>query len=280
MTKRELQDPIIKLMTDVYKRPVPALSELSNPFAANKRKRNSLSDRSKSLPEDVQNWNVKDFAHYFAQLYTKHFKASYKITYASDCSAISVIQDFMKENSLEANIKTKEFIDWCFDNKSIITSKNGYFEITVTRHFLNRYYQDTFIASNPNHNLLDFFSDVETLYNNNRSKEIYSKYGIPIASTYLINKKNIDKDKVKSGLVQWVKALTSGNNEQRKMLVSILQKSISRSPYIDNFELLDWRDVLNEEIEKFKNEPWWRDEDYPGSPRFKLDKFLKNDQQT
>ena len=278
MTKKELADPIYKLMTDVYKRPVPAQSELSNPFAANKRRRKtSLSDKSNSLSENVEEWNAKDFVHYFSQCYFKNYNATYKITYSSDCSVISEIQDFMSDNSLEVNSKTREFIDWCFDNKALISTRTGYFFLVSTRQFLNRYYQDKIISQNPNHNLLDFFNDVESLYINNRSKEIYSKYGIPIASTFLINKKNIDKEKVKSGLIQWILSLSSGNNEQRKMLTSILQKSISRSPYIDNFELLDWRDVLNDVIEKFKNESWWREEDYPGSPRFKFDKFLKNE---
>ena len=43
--------------------------------------------------------------------------------------------------------------------------------------------------------------------------------------------------------------------------------------------LHDFRDgiEINDVIEKFKNESWWREEDYPGSPRFKFDKFLKNE---
>ncbi len=278
MRKKETADPVYKLMEDVFKRPVPLMSELSNPFAANKRKRRTtLTDKNEFIPENVEDWNSKHFVHYFAQCYFKSLNASYKITYSSDCSIITDIQDFMSDNSLDVNKYTKEFIDWCFDNKVLISTRTGYFLLLNTRQFLNRFYQDKVIAQNPNHNLLDVYSDVEALYDNNRSKEIYSKYGIPIASTYLINKKNIDKDKVQSGLIQWTNSLSTGTVEQKKMLVNILQKSISRSPYIQEFELLEWREVLHDIVAKFKNESWWRDEDYPGLPRFKFDKFLKNE---
>ena len=66
MRKKETADPIYKLMEDVYKRPVPLMSELSNPFAANKRKRKtSLSDKNEFIPEKIEDWNSKHFVHYF-----------------------------------------------------------------------------------------------------------------------------------------------------------------------------------------------------------------------
>jgi len=57
-------------------------------------------------------------------------------------------------------------------------------------------------------------------------------------------------------------------------LSDIFQKSISRSPYIPEFALLNWRDLFFL-AKKFSKESWWREEDYPGEPRFKYDKFLK-----
>jgi hypothetical protein len=67
----------------------------------------------------------------------------------------------------------------------------------------------------------------------------------------------------------------SAQYDEKKLLNDIVQKSISRSPYIAGFELTDWRTLFSEIIERFKEETWWRDQDYPGNPRFKYDKFIK-----
>ena len=73
--------------------------------------------------------------------------------------------------------------------------------------------------------------------------------------------------------------LSNGTKEEQDILSSIFQKSISRSPYIQDFELLDWRKRFQNALSKYKVETWWREQDYPGSPRFNYEKFIKKDGQ-
>jgi hypothetical protein len=68
--------------------------------------------------------------------------------------------------------------------------------------------------------------------------------------------------------------MSKGNAQEKKLLSDIIQKSISRSPYPSDFKLLDWRNLFQQDIAKFKNEIWWRSDDYPGQPRFKIEMFL------
>ena len=109
---------------------------------------------------------------------------------------------------------------------------------------------------------------------NGKHKEIYSKFGVPISATYLIHKKKIPLDAVVSNLKMLFEMLSTGNSQQINLLESIFQKSIFRSPYIPEMELLDWRDVFDEFLLKSKKENWWENNDYPGIPRFDFKKLL------
>ena len=72
--------------------------------------------------------------------------------------------------------------------------------------------------------------------------------------------------------------LSKGNAEEKKLISDTFQKSISRSPYLPEFDLLDWREIFVKYTAKYKEETWWRDEDYPGKPRFQFDKFINGQQ--
>jgi hypothetical protein len=180
----------------------------------------------------------------------------------------------MDENLLEKNEWTKKFIDWSYLNKDSLIQKCGFFLLPNLRQFLNRFYQEVAISSNQNQKLIDIYDEVVDLDKKGRSKEIYSKYGIPIASTYFSNKRNIPNNSIISGLEQLFSNLSTGTQEQKQLLADIFQKSISRSPYLEDFVLLDWREQFKDFLEKYKEEPWYREEDYPGSPRFEFEKFL------
>jgi hypothetical protein len=39
--------------------------------------------------------------------------------------------------------------------------------------------------------------------------------------------------------------------------------------------LLNWREVFLDIIAKYKNEVWWKEEDYPGNPRFDFNKLIE-----
>ena len=274
MTK--INDPTYDFVRSIYMKNVPLQSELTNPFAANKRQRkNPLAIKeAKELPEEVSDWSARHFVDYFAENYKAVFKGVYKTTYTSDNKIINIISEFMDDNLLNKNEWTKKFIDWCFLNKEIIQKKSGHFLLMELPHFLNRYYQDVIISSSVN-TQIEIFSEIEALAVNGRSKEIYGKYGIPVACTYYKNFRDVPLSDLVDGTRLFLTKLSNGTSDEKKLLYDIVQKSISRSPYISGFELIDWRILFSEVIEKYKEETWWRDQDYPGNPRFKYDKFIK-----
>jgi hypothetical protein len=275
--KNKINDPTYDFVQGIYMLHVPDKSQLSNPFAANKRQRSKkiVVKTEKNFPVDINQWTTKTFVDYFAEEYKNNFNGFYKITYTSDNKIMNSISDFMEDNNLAKNEWTKKFLDWCFVNKEVMVKKTGHFLLMNLPSFLNRYYQDV-VISNHKTPLISIFSDVDLLAKQGKSKEIYSKYGIPTASTYYKYSKNIEDDQIESGLKKLFVSLAEGTAEDKKLLESIVQKSISRSPYISDFIMLDWRETFQDIVDKFKDETWWRDEDYPGSPRFDYDKFINN----
>jgi hypothetical protein len=272
---KTVNDPTYDFVKGIFSQHIPLQSELSNPFNVNKRhkKRTSIVRKGMELPEDLNDWSSRNFSDYFALEYKKAFDGTYKITYTSDNRIINIILEFMIDNGLEKNEWAKKFIDWCYINKTLILQKSGHFLLPETINLLNRFYQDV-INTNGSVSLLDFYPDVKILASDGKSKELFSKYGIPIGCTYYATYKKISDEQLLSGLENLFTQLSTGSVQEKKLLGDIVQKSISRSPYPENFKVLDWREIFSKRISKFKAEPWWRSEDYPGQPRFKVEKFL------
>ena len=271
---KTVNDPTYDFVKGIYMQHVPLQSELSNPFQANKRQRKKPVIKSlKEAPEDIKDWTAKNFTDYFFNEYKKAFNGVYRVTYTSDNKIINIIADFMEDNNLDKNAWTKSFIDWCFINKTLIMQRSGHFLLMEFPHYLNRYYQDV-INTNSSTPLIDIYDDVVRNAKLGRSKELFSKYGIPIICTYYAHAQNIKKDDFISGLNRLFENLSGGSVEDKKLIENIFQKSISRSPYLPEFDLLDWREIFIKYTAKYKEETWWREEDYPGKPRFQFDKFL------
>ena len=268
------QDRTVELVMSIYASPVPAQSELSNPFSANKRRRKDslLPKNEKVLSDNVTDWTSTNFVDYYADLYLKMYSAKYKVTYVSDRALINEISDFMLDNNLEKNLWTKKFIDWCFLNSHSLSSSANPMLLMNLRKHLNKFYQDV-VMSNSKASLIEILSEIKDLDNMGKSKEIIFKYGIPIASTYFVHFKNISLEQVESGFSKLFEKLELGTPEEKKLLMSAVQKSISRSPYISEFKLLNWRELFPV-MQKFTKESWWRDTDYPGEPRFHYSKFI------
>ena len=267
-------DPTYDFVKGIYMQHIPLQSELSNPFQANKRQRKKpLVKTIKDAPEELSEWTAKNFTDYFFNEYKKAFNGVYRVTYTSDNKIINIIADFMEDNKLDKNEWTKKFIDWCFVNKTLIMQRSGHFLLMEFPHYLNRYYQDV-INTNSSAPLIDIYDEVQKLAKLGRSKELFSKYGIPIVCTYYAHTHNISKDDFVSGLNKLFETLAKGTAEEKKLIEDTFQKSISRSPYLPEFNLLDWREIFIKYTAKYKEETWWRDEDYPGKPRFQFDKFL------
>jgi len=275
---KTVNDPTYDFVKGIYMQHVPLQSELVNPFQANKRQRKKPVIKTlKEAPEDLKDWTAKNFTDYFLNEYKKAFDGIYRVTYTSDNKIINIIADFMEDNKLDKNEWTKKFIDWCFINKTIIMQRSGHFLLMEFPHYLNRYYQDV-INTNSSTPLIDIYDEVKNLAKLGRSKELFSKYGIPIVCTYYANTQKISKEDFISGLNQLFATLSKGNAEEKKLIADTFQKSVSRSPYLPGFEMLDWREIFVKYTAKYKEETWWRDEDYPGNPRFQFDKFINGQQ--
>ena len=271
---KTVKDPTYDFVKGIYMQHIPLQTELVNPFQANKRQRKKpVAKVLKEAPEELKDWTAKNFTDYFFNEYKRVFSGVYRVTYTSDNKIINIIADFMEDNQLDKNEWTKKFIDWCFLNKTVIMQRSGHFLLIEFPHYLNRYYQDV-IHTNSSTPLIDIFDEVRTLAKLGRSKELFSKYGIPIVCSYYAHANNISKEDFISGLNQLFETLSKGNVEEKKLISDTFQKSISRSPYLPEFDLLDWREIFIKYTAKYKEETWWRDEDYPGNPRFQFDKFL------
>lgn len=272
------KDETYEMILEVYKRDVPLQSEIANPFSANKRQRRKtlVSKPPDGLPEDVNTWNSRNFVDYFAEQYHKHFSGTYKKTYSSDCSFINQIFDFMEANELNRNEYTKKFIDWSFINSQIITSKNGVFLLGTIKNHLNGFFQQGVLDTREKSVQIDIFHDISNLVLKGKTREVFITYGIPLAATFFVNHKNIPLKNVIAGLQQLFTTFSNGDNEQKMYIATVIQRSISRGPYIDGFELVDWRDVFKEVVSSFKTELWYREEDFSGKPQYKLEKFLND----
>jgi len=275
---KTVNDPTYDFVKGIYMQHVPLQTELVNPFQANKRQRKKPVVKTlKEAPEELKDWTAKHFTDYFFNEYKRVFDGVYRVTYTSDNKIINIIADFMEDNQLDKNEWTKKFIDWCFINKTVIMQRSGHFLLIEFPHYLNRYYQDV-INTNSTTPLIDIYDEVRNLAKLGRSKELFSKYGIPIVCTYYAQANNISKEDFVSGLNQLFDTLSKGNAAEKKLVSDTFQKSISRSPYVPEFDLLDWREIFIKYTAKYKEETWWRDEDYPGKPRFQFDKFINGQQ--
>ncbi len=218
------------------------------PFTANKRarKKSLVPKQETTIADDVSSWSTRTFVDYFSEQYKKNIGGYYKKTYSSDCSVINEIFDFMNSNDIDEKIWTKKFIDWCFLNKENILKKCESFILLNLRSFLNIYFQNSIKNKAISNKAIPIYDDFVSMVNDGKSKELFSIYGIPISATFFINKQNIDENSLKQGLSQLISKLMKGNAEEQQLLAKMVQRSINRSPYIEGFKLVDWRNEFPE----------------------------------
>ena len=274
--RKTKEDPTVMLVTEIYKMNVPLQSEIANPFTANKRarKKSLVPKQETTIADDVSSWSTRTFVDYFSEQYKKNIGGYYKKTYSSDCSVINEIFDFMNSNDIDEKIWTKKFIDWCFLNKENILKKCESFILLNLRSFLNIYFQNSIKNKAISNKAIPIYDDFVSMVNDGKSKELFSIYGIPISATFFINKQNIDENSLKQGLSQLINKLMKGNAEEQQLLAKMVQRSINRSPYIEGFKLVDWRNEFPELRQKFSAEVWWREKDYTGDLQYVLEDFI------
>ena len=280
-------DPTYQIVARIMSKPVPLQSELTNPFAANKRRKKLLLNpdekKDNTLPDDVLLWSVKSFVDYFADTYKDKTGGYYKKTYAADNAIFSEIGKFFSSNGLQKQEWTKKFIDWCFVNQSKIIEKSGYLLPTSIINYLNHFYQEevmpkveenTIDRSHFESSLLDEIKQVDK---ESKASHLFYRFGIPIAATYFLQIKGIKEETVVKGLEVFMNTLANGDAEQRNMLSIICERSVMKSPYPEEFNFLDWRERYKTYSSRFNKENWWRDNDYKGKPLSEYGKLIKRD---
>lgn len=278
-------DPTYQIVCKIMSKPVPLQSELTNPFSANKRKKkivlNPDEKKDITMPDDVLLWSSKNFVDYFAETYKEKTGGYYKKTYAADNAIFAEIGKFLNSNGLQKQEWTKKFVDWCFNNRSMITEKSGYLLPTSIINYLNHFYQeevmpkveeDTIDRSYFESSLLDEIMQVDK---ESKASHLFYRFGIPIAATYFLQIKGLKEETVLKGLQFYLNTLANGDVEQKNILSVVCERSVMKSPYPIEFNFLDWREKYKPIISQFAKENWWRDSDYKGKPLSEYNKLIK-----
>lgn len=278
-------DAVHEIVMSVMSVDVPPEGQLVNPFKPKRKgsKQTTLEEmlnkRSPTeLPQDVHSWTNKNFVTYFARSFQSYFGGNYKITFVSDLPIIKQIQDFFKNNGVEPNEWTKNFIDWSFINNEIIIKRFNYFTLNSVLNSINYFYQDEILSKVESGEVTRIETDstllkeIDELQGKISSTEIFARFGIPITVTYLCNVKKYDYTKVSNALLKRFE--NNQNNNDIQILERIFNSSIINSPYPDDFLCLDWRDLMKNQINYFKTETWWRETDYKGKYLTKYESLL------
>jgi len=267
------------LIERIMATPVPAKGQLVNPLRANTKTRQiSLSDfkSNKNLPDDISEWQSKHFAIYFTDKFKEKTNGNYHVNYKTDIPPIHVVLKRMKSQGLNANEFTKKYIDWFFDNFLRIKNRVSIVTPASLPGFTNEYYQSIILpmveskAVVRNTNDTSLLDEINEAHTEGKIGEIFVRFGIPVASTYFIRHKKVKPEAVLKALEERFAKLAGNGFSGKEQLSKILISSILGSPYPSDFELLDWRDTFETQIEAYQSEDWWRDNDYKGVP---LDKY-------
>ena len=217
--------------------------------------------------KSIKNWNNKDYANYFAVKYKNSFDIDYKVSYESDTKIVNQILMFLRSLGINYHQHTRNFIDWCFDNKEIVVKRKQFFTLNNCKDFINEYLQHAMVNIKNDDDQIDYdyLSDLNTLFNEKKMLIALKRYGIVIISTYLKNHKDFTTEK----LIDNINKLKLDYADYEK----IARTTIMRSPYNDDMEMKDWRNLFSQF--KFIDETWWRDKDYTGNPHKNYRELVK-----
>ena len=189
----------------------------------------------------------------------------------------------MASNGLQKQEWTKKFIDWSFENQDTIVKKSNYFLPTTIKNYLNHFYQEEVMPKVEEDSIertyfeSTILEDIKVADEDGKASEIYIRFGIPIASSYFIQIRGISSDIVEKGINNFLSKLAQGDLKAKEKIGLVLQKSIMRSPYPQEFSLLDWRDKFETFAKLHTKENWWRDKDYSGKPLSEYQRLIKRD---
>jgi hypothetical protein len=266
-------DDIVK---KVMQEPVPMNGQLIHPMRSgskHKIKQVTIADaKSLNLPTDVKFWTPKSFVDYFAKKYQESFDANYRKVYRSDMMLVQNMGDFLVSNGLDRNSWTKKLIDWGFRRRDEILRKEHHFTLQEVLRQINYFYQQEVLPKVEENEIerdtqdTVLLEEIQKADEDGKITEVFVRFGIPVAVTYIVNFRNIPIENIIDATEQRIKLLYNGSTVEKTQLEKILQSSVIGSPYPSGFMALDWRQMFSSFVNKYKTEPWWRDEDYRGKP--------------
>lgn len=279
MTKKPRVDDKVKdIINRILTTPIPEEGQLAHPIQPKPRGKGqtTLSDVKLKKSLDVSTWTSKDFVDYFANRFQEVTGGNYRRMYRADGQAFQEMIQFFGSNGVNKNEWTKKFIDWAFVKREQIKRKFGYFTPQSILRTINFFYQDEIlplvegekIQRVAETSLLDELSEA---FASGKDIEVFAQFGIPITATYMIHVRNVDKDRLIEAVRQRLQILLQSDRGEAK---KILLKSVINSPYRQDFELLDWRDIYADITKTFEKESWWRDSDYGGKPLAKYREII------
>lgn len=219
-----------------------------------------------SIPENVNDWSSKDFAHWFAKELNSKINIPYVIEYSRDCSSIKRIKDKFISVGLSGNGIVKDFIMWCINKYPEIKENSNRFDLTILHDYINEFLQqeNTNVEIKERKLNFDILQEMnkECVSNNGKSMNILlRKYGLPLTYQYY-KQKGYEVDKIIEGISL---RLYHSKEKDVECLQEIAKRSIDFSPYPQWFGLLDWRFKYTDIFKTFKTMKWWREQDYSGN---------------
>ena len=290
MAKKK-QDALIQEAIDrIMSAPVPKKGELNHPLEAKPREKRQggqvtfaeIMKKESKIPEDVHQWQGRDFVDYFATQYMERTGGNYRKTYRSDCQSVKEANNFLASNGLDQHEWTKKWMDWGFDNREQIMRRESALTLQTLVRQINFFYQDQVLpmveAGKCDRSYEDgtvLLDEIEEVKKNGTSIDIFEHFGIPIAITYFVQQRNFEEAKIVAAAKDRFSSLKREGAVGRQKLERVFRRSIILSPYPDGFTCRDWRATFSEFIDLFKGEEWWRPEDYKGRALRKYDSLLK-----
>ena len=218
--------------------------------------------------KDVEEWGVKDFLHYYIDLYERATKQKYLVTYSTDLASLKALRSIFVKHTMSTDKKDfRDFLDWCYENRAFIIKDAGCFLLTSFRKYVNRYVADSQESEIHTPKEENFIEKIRAKSKKtSKFVDMLKIYGIPVMVTYMVSVANKDEQFVINSVDKIIRSQHESKNITA--LRRIAKQSIALSPYPEFFNGLDWRQELLDIWEDvgIMDEDWWRPVDYPGEP--------------
>lgn len=282
-TMSEDEKVLHALVDEIMTMPIPQPTSLSNPLANNKRKVKMSEHGTISRPDNVEDWNVRHLLDYFAERYKQELGKQYRKAFQADQHVFHQVTAFMSSNGLDKMEWSKKLVDWGFDNLERVILHQKHISPQSLLRMVNYFMQEEVMPlvedekierDKYDESLID---EINAAVEAGKRMEIFSRHGIPVGVTYLVNCKKYDEVQTVESFSKFLKDLQK-TEEGRVRIRRMIMASILGSPYPKEFRLLDWRKHFSFVCDAFYSESWWRDVDYSGKPMSKYYALLEENE--